>query len=282
MLTFIFFLSSLFAQTCTSLPGGRVCSAGIPCITDGQQGQCANLAAPGGQISCGCAVPQQVIPLDENWIALFGSSAVWATSPSTNYEAQITALGYANSADDSLFNSSVALTIPIDTSTQGYAGYVWRPVQGVSLSGASHLTATLQIAASSGAVVAWDTPGNDECKEPATIRPFLSNPPGGGVPNWMVWATDGTGRWWSDTAFVVASDDAGNVIPQTATVTVSLDPSQWSGVYGQSAVGDPYFAQVIASPADVGFTLGGGCFYGHGWRTVTGSVTVSVLALSYQ
>jgi hypothetical protein len=50
------------------------------------------------------------------------------------------------------------------------------------------------------------------------------------------------------------------------------DPSQWTSVFGRSgAANEPLFRAALADLGAVGFTFGGGCFFGHGVYITPGS-----------
>jgi hypothetical protein len=75
-------------------------------------------------------------------------------------------------------------------------------------------------------------------------------------------------RWWSYAAYELA--------PGSITLRASLsDLGQWKSVYGEQAeVSDAAtggFKRSIANLGAVGFSFGGGCFYGHGVRVSGGS-----------
>ncbi len=71
-------------------------------------------------------------------------------------------------------------------------------------------------------------------------------------------AQDGDYRWWSN-PMAVALDNG------LFTLTVPLSPAQWSNVWGQ--FGNTRAAQfnlALKQPQRIGFSFGGGCFFGHG------------------
>jgi hypothetical protein len=73
-------------------------------------------------------------------------------------------------------------------------------------------------------------------------------------------------RWWSRGIDItpVASN----------TVTIGLDPSVWTSVFGQPGTANPtMFAAALANAANVGLVFGGGCFAGHGVAVKGGSAT---------
>lgn len=67
------------------------------------------------------------------------------------------------------------------------------------------------------------------------------------------------------------------------TMTASLAPTEWSGVYGQMATTDPSgFAAIKRDTNLAGWTHGGGYFYGHGIFTAAGGpVTIQVTHFGY-
>ncbi len=94
---------------------------------------------------------------------------------------------------------------------------------------------------------------------PAHVR-FYFQDAGGISPNEL-------GRWWSNQKAVKLEQGE-------FELEVPLTPNQWSSVYGKS--GDfseetkKRFYRTIETPAEIGFTFGGGSFYGHGVRTKNG------------
>jgi hypothetical protein len=81
-------------------------------------------------------------------------------------------------------------------------------------------------------------------------------------------------RWWSNSiAYQLASGPAN----LTASLT---DLSQWTSIFGEkanaSAAATAGFKQAIANLGNVGFSFGGGCFYGHGVRVSGGGARFAV------
>lgn len=112
----------------------------------------------------------------------------------------------------------------------------------------------------------YDFDGFNNCPNDANTRPFI-------------WAyhndlTNEYARWWSinSYAYLAAGD---------YTLQASLDPSQWSSVYGK--VGSDYpveFNNALNNISSIGMTFGGGCFYGHGVNTSNG--TARFVLTNYQ
>jgi hypothetical protein len=71
-------------------------------------------------------------------------------------------------------------------------------------------------------------------------------------------------RWWAQTGIKLQAG--------AHVVEVPLDPAQWSSVF--SIKGDAAPSEFMAAYTDVqavGFTFGGGCFYGHGVFVANGT-----------
>jgi hypothetical protein len=83
-------------------------------------------------------------------------------------------------------------------------------------------------------------------------------------------------RWFSNSV-------AHQLAPGTANPSASLtDLSQWTSVFGEkanaSAAATAGFKQAMANLGNVGFSFGGGCFYGHGVRLSGGSARFAVIS----
>jgi hypothetical protein len=84
-------------------------------------------------------------------------------------------------------------------------------------------------------------------------------------------------RWWSNP---VAYQLGAGSIALTGDLT---DPSQWTSVFGQSGAGvnEPAFRAALADLGAVGFTFGGGCFFGHGVYVTPGTGQAVFKATQY-
>ena len=85
-------------------------------------------------------------------------------------------------------------------------------------------------------------------------------------------------RWWSINTFYVLA-------PGQAQLAASLtDPSQWLSVFGERADSSPGaragFEVAKSDLGAVGFTFGGGCFYGHGVNLLGGTARFHVRSLA--
>jgi hypothetical protein len=97
---------------------------------------------------------------------------------------------------------------------------------------------------------------NGDCISPAQAHIYFQT---GSLYNDL----DGT-RWWSNPV-------AWELQNGSVTLTVSLDPSQWSSTYGHFGTELPaQFQNAIAHPTYVGITFGGNCAFGHGVQTKKG------------
>jgi hypothetical protein len=123
------------------------------------------------------------------------------------------------------------------------------------------LKATIDIVTTGNAVFLYDTEPGNTCNTPATVRFFVQvlenkNPP----PYIMI---DEHARWWSNPVALVLQDTGGPVV-----LTAPIDPAQWSNVSGHK--GDfnadtlAGFNSAMQDHNGIGFTFGGGCFFGHG------------------
>jgi hypothetical protein len=81
-------------------------------------------------------------------------------------------------------------------------------------------------------------------------------------------------RWWSNSV-------AYQLAPGSAHLRAALtDLSQWTSVFGEkanaSAASVAGFKQAIANLGNVGFSFGGGCFYGHGVHVSGGTARFAI------
>lgn len=120
------------------------------------------------------------------------------------------------------------------------------------------------------------------------------NQPGGHAAACRIWFEEagdnlsGTGayayyRWWAN--------DPADVVLANGPFSISavLDPNAgggWTSVMGEQANASPAatagFAQAMTSAASMGFTCGGGSFYGHGVNMSAGSATFTLTSYAVQ
>ena len=82
-------------------------------------------------------------------------------------------------------------------------------------------------------------------------------------------------RWWSTAAVQ-------ELAPGSYVLTASLDPSQWTSVYGtRGSMVPDLFAAAMSDAESVGVTFGGGSFYGHGVFANGGAATFRVDSVYY-
>ena len=101
----------------------------------------------------------------------------------------------------------------------------------------------------------YRTEAVNTCDVPATVRLFVQRKGDdmSGVGQYEFY------RWWSRTA-------AYQLAPGGAVLVGDLtDPRQWSSVLGKDgSASEAAFRAAMADIGNIGFTFGGGCFYGHG------------------
>jgi hypothetical protein len=134
------------------------------------------------------------------------------------------------------------------------------------------ITATISVSVNGAPAFEYRTAPDNVCDAPATVRLFFQRQgddmSGQGQYEFY--------RWWSDQAFYVLG-------PGTITLTGDLtDPSQWSSVYGRHGDENPtMFRDALANVGNLGFTFGGGCFYGHGVYVDPGTGQATFKAVDY-
>lgn len=95
------------------------------------------------------------------------------------------------------------------------------------------------------------------CNTPATVRPYFE----------VNVSNDQFGRWWSNPVGIELQQGIFDI-------TVPIEPENWSSVYGRFGNQGPAalngFRRATRTVRQVGFTFGGGCFFGHGVRVLKG------------
>jgi|SRR6185295_5061564 len=123
------------------------------------------------------------------------------------------------------------------------------------------LKAVIDISTTGNPVFLYDTEPGNTGGSPASVRFFvqvLENPR---PPPYVM--LDENARWWSNPVALTLQNTGGAVL-----VSVPIDPSQWSNVSGQR--GDlnsntlAAFNEAMQNHDGIGFTFGGGSFFGHG------------------
>ncbi len=124
------------------------------------------------------------------------------------------------------------------------------------------MSASIAIETTGSPVFDYHTEPGNTCDAPATVRLFFQrhgdNMSGDGKYAYY--------RWWSNPISYVLA--AGSV-----TLTGDLtDLSQWTSVNGERAADHAAeFHAAMADEDNVGFTFGGGCFFGHGVFVTSGT-----------
>lgn len=185
-------------------------------------------------------------------IVLTLAPATWqfsATTPMTSYSS----------------GSALAFNFPVEDGNHPTVNYFWTP-QTRPMSGA--MTALFGVTVSNPNVVfnyAFE-PGNT-CVFPAHVRLLMARNDYTKVNNKNFEFT----RWWSNPQAV-------QLAPGSFELVVPLTPDNWSDIYGQSGSANPdQFALALQHPAMLGFSFGGGCFFGHGVNTSNGTATFVVI-----
>ncbi len=97
----------------------------------------------------------------------------------------------------------------------------------------------------------YATQAENVCIYPATTRFFIEQRVNGSDANLH--------RWYSNPASVVLAGG-------TWVLSVPVDPSQWSSLYGDfgnTSAANKGFLATFKNPDRVGIVFGGGCFFGH-------------------
>jgi len=136
---------------------------------------------------------------------------------------------------------------------------------GVNMGASSSVNASILITTTGAPVFVYNLQPDNNCAYPAHVRFLLQK------KDDDLSGTNGKQyfRWWSNSATYQLAPGAANL---SAPLT---DLSQWTSVFGEkanaNAAAKAGFQQSIANLRNVGFSFGGGCFYGHGVRVSGGS-----------
>lgn len=131
------------------------------------------------------------------------------------------------------------------------------------------LTATVTQTVLSGLPAFIQAPeAGNTCPVAPNMRPFL-----------FAYRNDWSGefsRWWASQGWTL-------VAPGTYQWSVPFQPDLWTSVYGKSGAQAPaQFADALKNISSVGFTFGGGCFYGHGVYVAGGTARWTLSQLLIQ
>lgn len=118
-----------------------------------------------------------------------------------------------------------------------------------------------EIIASENAVVDYKTEPANTCDSPAKVRPFLMKSMYGQF-----------NRWWPGEGILLQDGPF--------YYEYSINDEKWTSVYGKPATlnrtSRKRFIDCLTEDVHVGFTLGGGCFFGHGLRMEQGNLSIRI------
>jgi hypothetical protein len=113
-------------------------------------------------------------------------------------------------------------------------------------------TMSMTVSISSSPTFGYQTQSSNTCVAPASVRLSVEK------RNYAGQAYYG---WWSNPAAITLAGG-------TFTVSIPVDPAQWSSVYGEfgnaSSAATKGFNDAFKNPYKVRMAFGGGCFFGHG------------------
>jgi hypothetical protein len=140
----------------------------------------------------------------------------------------------------------------------------------VNVTASSSVDASILVTTTGAPIFVYNLQPDNNCTYPAHVR-FLLQEKGDDLSG-----TNGKQyfRWFSNSAAYQLAPGAANL---SAPLT---DLSQWTSVFGEKAnagaAAKAGFEQAIANLGRVGFSFGGGCFYGHGVRVTGGGARFAV------
>ena len=140
----------------------------------------------------------------------------------------------------------------------------------VNMSASTSVDASISVSTTGAPVFVYNLEPDNNCAYPANVR-FLLQEKGDDLSG-----RNGKEyfRWWSRTVSY-------QLAPGTVNLKALLtDLSQWMSVFGEkaseSAAATDGFKQAITNLENVGFSFGGGCFFGHGVRMNGGGARFAV------
>ncbi len=138
--------------------------------------------------------------------------------------------------------------------------YLTQPYTGPLPAGQS-LKATIDITTTGNPVFLYDTQPDNTGNTPASVRFFVQVLENRHPPPYIL--LDPNARWWSNPVALELQNTGGQVV-----LAVPIDPSQWSNVQGQMGNQDTNtlagFQSAMQTHDAIGFTFGGGSYFGHG------------------
>lgn len=132
-----------------------------------------------------------------------------------------------------------------------------------------YVSFSVQLVTTGNPAFDYDTePSYNTCIFPAHARAYLEE------TNWQRGGE--FYRWWSNPDAMLL-DGAGG----TFHITIPLTPDKWSSVYGKYGTADAQslagWHKALKNLGWIGFSIGGGCFFGHGVGIDNGTAQFIVL-----
>ncbi len=164
--------------------------------------------------------------------------------------------------------SATSFRVNIPDIKVGHLGYLTQISKGAIRS--KYIRTRLNIVASPGTEFDYKTETFNTCNFPAHIRTYVQRGP--------FEQTGDNDRWWSNPIAVEVKN--GQV-----EMTSIVHPSQWSNVNGKRGDHDAVtlagFHKSFREVYEFGYTIGGGCFFGHGVRVKNGTATIQLDEISF-
>ncbi len=129
--------------------------------------------------------------------------------------------------------------------------------------------------------IIWQYGGTTCGSTPPSVRLYFDS---NGVPG--TGGANGNGgfythSWWSNPSSATITSITSSDGSQSATLSVLVDPTQWSDWNGQSGTTVPdAFGAAAADVQDIGVSFGGGCFFENGVTSADGSGTFALSSFS--
>jgi hypothetical protein len=134
----------------------------------------------------------------------------------------------------------------------------------------STLVVRFNVTASAGTIWNFKSETSNNGTTPASVRIYMQAGP--------LYSTNEDWRWWSNPASFQLANANGKSLD--VTFRIPFDAANWSDTYGHRPDRDEQhvkgFAFVRSSCSYIGFTFGGGSFFGHGVNVTGGNATFTV------
>lgn len=155
----------------------------------------------------------------------------------------------------------------------GLVGYVTQDVSGyapvTTATTATALVANIVIDASADCAFDYHTNPDNTGNWPSSARFYIESS----------WSNADYVRWWATgTACLVLADGR-------YQYTVPMEPQYWSDTWGHNGAGSAAaidgWNKAMSAPRRIGFTFGGGSFYGHGVWLLQGSASFNLQSINF-